>query len=327
MFPVADLHCDLLSFLANTPSIYDPKSQASYPQMQEGGVSFQTLAIFTESTKKAFSIGKAQLAALEALLAKHKDKYKLWNPSLPLLGKDGVIHVLPAFENADGFAAEDDSIESILSYLESLMIHFPHFLYIGLTWNGENRFGGGCGSKKGLKEEGEKLLTWMSGKKIAVDLSHASDYLVDDIFNYLDKRSLDVPVIASHSNARAISSWERNLPDVFIKELFARKGILGLNLFAPFLGTSLDKLQEQVEHLLFLGGENHVCLGADFFPLSLILTQEELEKKYHTKVPFFQDLADASCYPNLFFQLHSLSEEQKSKISHKNLDSYLRKIY
>src|SRR3990167_3521542 len=104
MHPIIDLHCDLLSFLAEHPSrtTKDPLSRASYPQMLLGGVKVQTLAVFTETTPQAFTCAKKQLAILDALL--EKEAYRLFDPSLDIQDSSPYIYVLPAFENACGFA-------------------------------------------------------------------------------------------------------------------------------------------------------------------------------------------------------------------------------
>ena len=107
-----------------------------------------------------------------------------------------------------------------------------------MTWDGENRFGGGVGSKQGLKEDGKRLLEWMTGKQIAIDFSHTSDALAEGILTHIDQERLVLPVMASHSNFRSITDCARNMPDWLAQELIRRKGILGLTLFAPFIHKS-----------------------------------------------------------------------------------------
>ena len=196
------------------------------------------------------------------------------------------------------------------------------FLYISLTWDGENRFGGGVGTKIGLKDDGKQVLDWMDQKDIALDFSHASDSLADAILNYVDKKSLKIPLLASHSNARAITPLERNLPDFLIKEIFTRKGLVGLNFFAPFIGDSSTRLLEHIMHFFSLGGEHQLCFGADFFPDFTLSAY--LQKKYGIKNGFFSELGNASTYPKLlsFLQPH-LSSKQLQGLAFKNFSSFL----
>lgn len=322
MIPIVDLHCDLLSFLAENSShtVNDPGSNASYPQMRQGNVALQTLAIFTESAPSAFVNGKKQLDALKKLLTEQADRYQLFDPTLSLTSK--VISVIPAFENACGFCADDMSIDQGLFYLDSIMKTFGRILYISLTWDGENRFGGGNGSKAGLKEEGEIILEWLHQKKTAIDLSHTSDFLADDILNYIDKKSLKIPIIASHSNVRHVTDQKRNLPDFLIQEIISRQGLIGINLFAPFVGKESKDLAKHVEYILTLKGEDNLCFGADFFPN---LSQAYLQIKYKSDICFFPDLNNSSCYPRALFLLQehlNLKETILQKIAHENFQRY-----
>jgi len=324
MMPVVDLHCDLLSFLAEDPSrkVDHPGSNASFPQMKQGNVILQTLAIFTDSSPSSFMEGKKQIEALKRLLYEQANYYQLFDPSLDLTKAHNTISVIPAFENASGFCSDEASIDQGLSYLESILSTFKRILYISLTWDGENRFGGGNGSKAGLKDDGKQVLQWMHEKKIAIDLSHTSDFLADDILNYIDKKSLKVPIIASHSNVRSITNKERNLPDFLIQEIITRKGIIGLNFFAPFIGKEPKDLIKHVEHIFFLQGEDHLCFGADFFP---DLVASYIQKKYQSDICFFPELNNSSCYPKALdlLQKHlNLKNETLQKIAYENFGRY-----
>src|SRR5580692_1121263 len=155
---VADLHCDLLSFLAEDDSrtAHDPASRASIPLLKEGGVGFQTLAIFTKTEKTSAQQGVKQAEVFFKLSKKY-----------PVFGSE--IKTMVSIENASGFCDETESLAKGLERLESWLEKVGRIAYISLTWNEENRFGGGNASKAGLKNDGKQLLQWMSGKKIAID--------------------------------------------------------------------------------------------------------------------------------------------------------------
>jgi microsomal dipeptidase-like Zn-dependent dipeptidase len=319
--PIIDLHCDLLSFLTEDPShtIFDDRSNASYPQMQKGGVGLQTLAIFTKTEPSSFIEAKKQVQKLEEIL--FLGHFKLFSKASPL--SSSSPQVIPAFENASGFCSESMKLEDGLSYLESVLERFQRIFYISLTWDGENRFGGGNGSKIGLKPDGKEVLQWMSGKNIAIDLSHTSDFLADDIINYLDKKSLSIALIASHSNLRSIEPKERNLPEFLVKEIISRQGLIGLNFFAPFLGKKPDALLEHVKAFLEFKAEHALCFGADFFPN---LLSSYVKEKYNTDSCFFESLGNSSCYPFALSMLEShLPKEFISKIAHQNALNFIKK--
>lgn len=328
--PIADLHCDLLSFLVDHPSktVEDPSSKASFSQMKQGGIVFQALTIFTPTTPSAHLYGKKQLDAFSHLLQQRPHQYQLFDPSTSLpLDLQGPIQVSLVFENAQSICREGHSLEEGLHFLEEVQSRFKHILYISLTWDLENRFGGGCGSSIGLKEEGKILLEWMDRKKIAVDFSHASDPLAEAILNFIEKKSLQIPVLASHSNLRAISPRERNLPLHIAQEIIHRKGLIGLNFFAPFIGKAPHDLLDHLERLMALGGKESISFGGDFFFLD---DYPYLQKKYETTTAFFPEFSDASCYPfvlSLFQERLNLSPQEIQKIASSNVQNYLKRLF
>ena len=328
-YPIADLHCDLLSFLVDHPSeTYDsPSSRTSYSQMRSGNVGFQALTIFTQSNSSAYKFGKKQIQALLNLVSKHPEKYNLWDPNTPIKKTEGPISIAIAFENAYSLCLEDQKITEGLLYLENTLSTFKNILYISLTWDLENRFGGGCGSKVGLKEDGKILLEWLHQKKIAIDLSHASDYLANDILDFLEKKSLNIPVVASHSNMRSITPLERNLPDNLIKEIIRRKGLIGFNFFAPFIGSDVRKIADHISHLFSLGGEKTLCFGGDFFHLPSF---SYLKEKYKTDIGFFPEFPNASCYPKALSFLKqelNLSESTLQSLAFENFQKYTQRTF
>lgn len=327
-YPIVDLHSDLLSFLADDPSrtIDTPESRSSYAQMKQGNISVQAFTIFTYSKPGSHEYGKQQIRVLFHLLNEHSDKYCLWNPSFSLQEKKETrIQIIPVFENAYALCEETQKIEEGLLFLDSIHSQLKNILYISLTWDLENRFGGGCGSRIGLKEDGKRVLEWLHQKKIAIDLSHASDFLANDILNFLDKRSLDIPVIASHSNMRFVTPKERNLPDPIVREILYRKGLIGLNFFAPFIGPSSDQLLNHVEHLFSLGGKEFLCFGGDFFHVESF---SYIRDKYQTNTAFFPEFSNGSCYQRALSFLQkglSLKEEEIEGIAFKNFEKYVQR--
>lgn len=322
MIPVYDLHCDLLAYLeeGGTRGVYDPISRCSYPDLSKGGVQMQTLAIYVPTSPHSVASGLRQVDLFGKLLQQHPLEF---HPHASSCSKG--IGVIAALENGSSFALEEEPLEKCFQRLATYIQKLAPLFYVSLTWNTENRFGGGNETKIGLKEDGKRLLEFLDGKRIAIDLSHTSDPLAYDIINWIDKKSLALPLIASHSNYRTVSNWPRNLPEELAKELMRRKGIIGLNLVAPFIHNSdPHALFRHIEYALSLGGEDSLCFGADFF----YAEGEALRKKYNRDSLFYPDWSNASCYPSILEQMRKylhLSQEQIGKIFWKNASHFLEK--
>ena len=136
---------------------------------------------------------------------------------------------------------------------------------ITLTWNHRNELGVGAmtANHEGLTPFGKAVVKRMHALGMIVDVSHLSDQ------GFYDVCQVDsIPFIASQSNARTICNHPRNLSDDMIRELIGRKGMIGINLYAPFLSTkepaTIDHVIEHIEHILSLGGENCIGFGCDF---------------------------------------------------------------
>jgi microsomal dipeptidase-like Zn-dependent dipeptidase len=319
-YPIIDLHSDLLSYLqegkGRTP--YDPASRGSFSQLKAGGVKLQALALFSHFRPGCTQIVREQLKLLKALTIQYPTECALYHPTMP----SPNIQLIPAFEGGAGFSEESEPIAQSLARLEQIQEEFSHILYIGMTWDGENRFGGGVGFDCGLKEDGKRLLDWMAGKNIAIDFSHTSDSLAEGILTYIDQETLSIPVLASHSNFRAITDLPRNMPDWLAQELIRRKGVMGINLFAPFIRKNdPNALFRHIEYGLSLGAHDALAFGADFFCEADFPSL----KKYQTDTAFFPEYPDAGCYGSILNQCASrlnLSEEQLHKIAHRNAERF-----
>lgn len=70
-------------------------------------------------------------------------------------------------------------------------------------------------------------------------------------------------VVATHSNSRALCPHRRNLTDDMFRAIRDSGGVVGLNLYRPFVGPAgtMEELVAHVEHFLELGGEKALCLG------------------------------------------------------------------
>lgn len=136
--------------------------------------------------------------------------------------------------------------------------------YVTLTWNGVNELGCGalCSSGTGLTKFGKEVVRELNFHNISVDVSHACDKLFYDVVSVTKK-----PIIATHSNSRAITDVKRNLTDEQFKIIRDMGGVVGLNFYNGFLSDGnacIDDIIRHAEHFLNLDGEKTLAVGADF---------------------------------------------------------------
>ena len=324
---IFDLHCDLLSYLAHRPhaDAFDPDLGCSIPHLRAGKVRLQVCAIYTgvEPTSPQKALRQAELFA--QLPKKHKD-YFYHALSLADLEKEANQYktgILAAIENAAGLANEEDALDKALSRLDQLDDLCKGLFYLSLTHHGENRFGGGNYTKVGLKEDGRVLLEYLSGKGISIDLSHTSDALASDILDFRANKGLDLPVIASHSNFRAIWKHPRNLTDEVAKIIIAEQGLIGLNFVRAFLhDDDPGALLRHYEHAIQLGAEDVIAFGADFF--------YTLDHPDPSRIPFYHPgHQNASMFPKILEDwrgLH-LGDGPLDKLAFGNISRFLQTHY
>ena len=317
LYPIFDLHCDLLSYLEDDSerTAYDLDALCSIPQLMQGHVRYQILAAFTRTGLDSVKKGMAQIGIFEQLPLLYPEHFIHFDKNMRNASHTSNVAIALACENASTFCSEDESLELGLNRLQGIIDTIYKPLYISLTWNMENRFGGGALTNIGLKEDGKRLLDFLHDKNIAIDFSHASDALAYDLFTYMDKHHLNLTVMASHSNARVITQALRNLPDDIAKEIFRRKGVIGMNFYRPFVGETSDVFMKHLSHWIDLGGSSHICFGADFF--------YEQDKKTDN---FFPDYDNASCYPKFLSAciaaLH-LDEQTIENLCYRNFMTFL----
>lgn len=134
---------------------------------------------------------------------------------------------------------------------------------VNITWNYENALSGSNaeGNTKGLTDKGRSFVKKCNELGVLVDVSHISEPAFWDVMAVTQK-----PVLASHSNAKAVCGHSRNLTDEQYKALVRNGGVAGINLCADFLGDAptIDTVIQHIEHFLSLGGEKNIGIGADF---------------------------------------------------------------
>ncbi len=134
------------------------------------------------------------------------------------------------------------------------------FVTTTLTWNADNALAGWHQSGRGLTAQGRDYVRAAEDCGIRIDVSHLSERAFWALCEFAD-----APILASHSNCRALCDHSRNLTDDQLRAVAQLGGTVGLNLYVPFLGKAADRftMLSHLEHLLTVCGEDHVALGGD----------------------------------------------------------------
>ena len=135
-----------------------------------------------------------------------------------------------------------------------------------LTWNEENLLATGAGGDpdRGLTALGREALRRMQRLGILPDVSHTSDQTFWDIL-----KQAEGPVIASHSNCRALCNVRRNLTDDQLRAIRDTGGVVGVNVYHRFVHAeprqqTAAMLARHAAHMAEVMGPEHVACGFDF---------------------------------------------------------------
>lgn len=146
---------------------------------------------------------------------------------------------------------------------------------LGPVWSRHNAFGHGVpfafpmspDSAPGLTDAGFELVKRCNQLGILIDLAHITEKGFWDV-----AKTSDQPLIASHSNAHALTGVARNLTDVQMDAIKERNGLVGLNYAVTMLRpdarddakTPLSDMVRHIDYMVERMGIDCVALGSDF---------------------------------------------------------------
>ncbi len=141
--------------------------------------------------------------------------------------------------------------------------------YCLLAYNSRNRVGdGGFEPDNGrLTGYGKLLIKAYNHYGMVVDVSHTGRRTSLDAIEVSEH-----PVISSHSGARAISDYPRNLDDDVIKALGESGGVAAINTVGAFMDkpnpdiVTTEMIFRHIDYLVDLIGIDHVGYGSDWIP-------------------------------------------------------------
>lgn len=174
----------------------------------------------------------------------------------------GVMHM-------EGAEAIDEGCDALHAF------HALGLRSLGPVWSRPTAFGHGVpfafpsspDTGPGLTEAGLRLVRECNALRVLIDLSHLNEKGFEDV-----ARLSDAPLVATHSNAHAVTPSSRNLTDRQLDMIRDSGGLVGLNFATVFLrpdgrrdpAMGWEPVLRHLDHLIGRLGEGHVGFGSDF---------------------------------------------------------------
>ncbi|MGQ0565352.1 MAG: dipeptidase [Gemmobacter sp.] len=174
----------------------------------------------------------------------------------------GVMHM-------EGAEAIDPGLDALHVF------HAMGLRSLGPVWSRPTAFGHGVpfafpsspDTGPGLTEAGVRLVRACDDLRILIDLSHLNAAGFRDV-----ARLSRAPLVATHSNAHAVTPSSRNLTEWQLDAIRDTGGLVGLNFATVFLrpdgrrspDIGWDPVLRHLDHLIARLGEDHVGFGSDF---------------------------------------------------------------
>ena len=263
--PVFDLHCDTaLALLGRTGNeAGNLKHNSLHIDLDRAAkleAYCQCFACFTTPDMQQWLkvspivVFERELATIQREVDKHKRMIRLaYSAEDVEANRDsGKMSAILTIEGPAGFDFDPELLENL---------HQIGFRMSTLGWNEKNVLTGSHVTGGGLTDKGREYVKEAQRLGILVDVSHISDEGFWDIMEITQ-----APVVASHSNSRAVCNHSRNLTDDMFRAICRTGGVAGINQYAEFLGEhpTLDTVCDHVLHLLELDPDGkHIALGGD----------------------------------------------------------------
>lgn len=300
--PVFDGHNDLLLRLLRAPErreliwrVGEGRGHLDLPRMQEAGFAGGFFAVWVPSPGDAGGLdidvlmdnppyavdlpAPIPLPAAQAVAVAEMG-HLMWMERV----SQGAFRVVrTAGEIRDNLAAGTisailhmEGAEPISESLDELYLyHAAGLRSLGPVWSRPTIFGHGVpfafpsspDTGPGLTAAGRRLIRACNALRIMVDLSHLNEKGFDDV-----AAITDAPLVATHSNAHAVTPSSRNLTDRQLAMIRDSDGMVGLNFATCFLREDgrrsprmgWEPVLRHLDHLIETLGEDRVGLGSDF---------------------------------------------------------------
>ena len=263
--PVFDFHCDsafkLLGEDLNQAGSL--RKNAYHIDLERAGKLpgyAQCFACFTTSDKEVVGdlspivLFERELATIQREVDKNSDLISIaYTPAeIEENRKNGKLSAILTLEGTAGIDYNPELLEDL---------HSIGFRITSLGWNEKNPLTGSNVTGGGLTDLGRAYVRQAQKLGMGVDVSHISDEGFWDIMDITQ-----APIVATHSNSRAVWNNSRNLTDDMFRAIVQTGGVAGYNVCAEFTGEkpTLDTMCDHILHFMELDPSGkHIALGGD----------------------------------------------------------------
>ena len=270
-----DTHCDTPMFFSEGIRFdhRDPKILVDLHKMTEGRQDATIMVAYLPQPKDGKTFGEC----VPFPVAGPKAYADLIFDKIQAIVAENASYIALAATPDDLWRHKHQGLKSIMLgienglALEGDLANIAHFaqrgvVYITLCHNGDNDLcdsARGSSTHGGVSPVGADAIREMNRLGILVDLSHASE---KSFYDALDISR--VPIVCSHSSARALCDHPRNLTDDQMRALAAKGGVAQITIYNGFLRTdgaaTIHDVLAHLDHAIQVMGIDHVGLGTDF---------------------------------------------------------------
>lgn len=232
--------------------------------------------------------------------------------------KAGKFFILLGMEGLSGIGEDLDQIHMLYDF------GVRHAM---LTWNEQNLLATGVQGdpSRGVTELGKKAVRMLQEKHMIMDVSHLNERSFWDVVHIAEG-----PILASHSNAKALAPAARNLSDEQLLAIRDTKGLVGLNSFNLFVSQNLNEqnVDNLVKHASYIAdkiGVEHLGFGFDFFEF---LSTESMKSYSDQETSYTVGLEDCARIPDLLLKMKAagFTEKELEMISYRNWFNLIQKV-
>jgi len=196
-------------------------------------------AYYGASGNRAIERADKQIAAVRALAERNPETWMLATSTADVRAAKSAGK-LAALLGLEGGYALDEKIENVKRYYDLGVRYLSPTWSVSLAWAGSS--GDAAGTGRGLNEFGREVIREANRLGMMIDVSHVSDATFADIIATSTK-----PVIATHSNARAIANVGRNLTDDMIRQIAQTGGVVGVVFYPAFIEPGWEEKKAKVD--------------------------------------------------------------------------------